>query len=70
MAAPAQDRFAIAIYGTGKYHEWLRRYAYSRRQPFSSVIEVALSRLAEADGFDPPPRRVGEQGRRRPAAFG
>jgi hypothetical protein len=45
--------------GTVDWGEWLGRFAEHQRTSLAGVIDRALAKLAEAEGFDePPPPRV------------
>lgn len=53
------DRVVIAIYASAEFADWLGRLADERGQTTSGAIESAVKRLAESEGFEPPPQRVG-----------
>ena len=40
-----------------EYRGWISRYARFKRLPPSILIDQALTRMAEGDGFEPPPER-------------
>ena len=50
---------AIAVRGTREWIAWVQGFARGRyRCNAATLIDLALAKLAEADGFDRPPARL------------
>ena len=47
----------IALKCRQEYKDWVSRLARKHRTTPSHIIDVALVKFAEADGFEPPPER-------------
>lgn len=47
----------IAIKCWRAYKVWLNKFAKAKRLPPSVLFDLAMSKLAEAEGFEPPPER-------------
>jgi hypothetical protein len=49
---------AITIRGSQEWKDWLERFALKLRSKPTSVIDRALAKLAEQEGFAEPPQRM------------
>ena len=49
---------AITIRGSQEWKEWLEQFALKLRSKPTSVIDLALAKLAEQEGFREPPQRM------------
>jgi hypothetical protein len=49
---------AITIRGSAEWKEWLDRFAVRMRTKPTSVIDLALAKLAEQEQFEVPPARM------------
>lgn len=47
----------IAVKCRKEFKDWVIRFAESRRVAPSQLIDIALAQMAEADKFEPPPKR-------------
>ena len=49
---------AITIRGSQEWKDWLEQFALKLRSKPTSVIDRALAKLAEQEGFPEPPQRM------------
>jgi hypothetical protein len=57
-ARPASKQFTIiALKGSAEYREWLMSVSKQSRIPAAVIVDVALARWAEDNGYPTPPRR-------------
>jgi hypothetical protein len=49
---------AITIRGSAEWKDWLEQFATKLRSKPTSVIDRALAKLAEQEGFAEPPERM------------